>query len=75
MSINYAFHFVISLQDPTAPEPFQTLANLYEEIGDQDRSLQFALIAAHLAPQVHIAEYFIWKKGTKTAEHANHPVW
>ena len=27
------------------------MANLYEEIGDQDRSLQFALIAAHLAPQ------------------------
>lgn len=39
-------------QDPTAPEPFQTLSNLYEDSGeDQEKCLQFALIAAHLSPQ------------------------
>eukprot|EP00095_Tigriopus_kingsejongensis_P008374 maker-scaffold856_size87843-snap-gene-0.23 protein:Tk08374 transcript:maker-scaffold856_size87843-snap-gene-0.23-mRNA-1 annotation:"general transcription factor 3c polypeptide 3" len=38
-------------QDPTAPEPYQTLSNVYEEGGEQDKALQFALIAAHLAPQ------------------------
>jgi tetratricopeptide (TPR) repeat protein len=38
-------------EDPSAPEPFQTLAALYEDSGEQDRSLQYALIAAHLAPQ------------------------
>ena len=40
-------------QDPTAPEPFQTLSTLYEETGEHERSLQFALIGAHLAPQDH----------------------
>lgn len=35
---------------PSAPEPFQTLAMIYEN--DQpERSLQFALIAAHLSPK------------------------
>jgi len=38
-------------QDPTAPEPFQTLSTLYEEMEEPEKSLQFALIAAHLAPQ------------------------
>ncbi|KAJ9585403.1 hypothetical protein L9F63_002786, partial [Diploptera punctata] len=37
-------------QVPTTPEPFQTLAVLYEELGAPDKSLQFALIAAHLSP-------------------------
>ncbi|XP_011861817.1 PREDICTED: general transcription factor 3C polypeptide 3 [Vollenhovia emeryi] len=37
-------------QVPSAPEPFQTLAMIYEN--DQpDKSLQFALIAAHLSPK------------------------
>ncbi|XP_063228607.1 general transcription factor 3C polypeptide 3 isoform X2 [Bacillus rossius redtenbacheri] len=36
---------------PTAPEPFETLAVLYEELGFPDKSLQFALIAAHLRPK------------------------
>ncbi|XP_029169644.1 general transcription factor 3C polypeptide 3-like [Nylanderia fulva] len=36
-------------QVPSAPEPFQTLAMIYEN--DQpEKSLQFALIAAHLSP-------------------------
>ncbi|XP_074640926.1 general transcription factor 3C polypeptide 3-like [Tubulanus polymorphus] len=35
---------------PTAPEPFQTLAMLYDEIGDTEKSMQFLLIAAHLMP-------------------------
>nr|CAD7405398.1 unnamed protein product [Timema poppensis] len=38
-------------QVPTAPEPFETLAVLYEELGAPDKSLQFALIAAHLRPK------------------------
>uniref|UniRef100_A0A0K2UFK2 General transcription factor 3C polypeptide 3 n=1 Tax=Lepeophtheirus salmonis TaxID=72036 RepID=A0A0K2UFK2_LEPSM len=38
-------------QDPTVPEPFQTLAALYDENGEAEKSLQFSLIAAHLAPQ------------------------
>ncbi|XP_047100507.1 general transcription factor 3C polypeptide 3 [Schistocerca piceifrons] len=37
-------------QVPTAPEPFHTLAVLYEEKGYPEKSLQFALIAAHLNP-------------------------
>ncbi|XP_071560838.1 general transcription factor 3C polypeptide 3-like isoform X1 [Temnothorax nylanderi] len=37
-------------QVPSAPEPFQTLAMIYEH--DQpEKSLQFALIAAHLSPK------------------------
>ena len=36
-------------QDPTQPEPFQALANLYEEGEDLEKGLQFALIAAQLA--------------------------
>ncbi|XP_078034927.1 general transcription factor 3C polypeptide 3 isoform X1 [Augochlora pura] len=37
-------------QVPSAPEPFQTLAMIYET--DQpEKSLQFALIAAHLSPK------------------------
>nr|XP_031843348.1 general transcription factor 3C polypeptide 3 [Nomia melanderi] len=37
-------------QVPSAPEPFQTLAMIYET--DQpEKSLQFALIAAHLSPR------------------------
>jgi general transcription factor 3C polypeptide 3 (transcription factor C subunit 4) len=35
-------------QDPTVPEPFQTLATLYEEAEEIEKSLQYALIAAHL---------------------------
>lgn len=30
---------------------FQTLSTLYEEMEEHEKSLQFALIAAHLAPQ------------------------
>lgn len=37
-------------QVPTAPEPFQTLSSLYDELGDAEKSLQMSLIAAHLSP-------------------------
>uniref|UniRef100_A0A8C4RBA8 General transcription factor IIIC, polypeptide 3 n=1 Tax=Eptatretus burgeri TaxID=7764 RepID=A0A8C4RBA8_EPTBU len=37
-------------QTPYAHEPFSTLAMLYEECGDMDKSLQFGLIAAYLNP-------------------------
>lgn len=35
-------------QVPTAPEPYQTLAQIYEY--DPEKSLQFSLLAAHLSP-------------------------
>lgn len=35
---------------PMSPEPFQTLGMIYEELGDMDKSLQFALISAYLSP-------------------------
>ncbi|CAN7943158.1 unnamed protein product, partial [Ixodes hexagonus] len=35
---------------PRAPEPFQTLGMLYEEMGDPAKALQFSLIGAHLSP-------------------------
>lgn len=35
-------------QVPTAPEPYQTLAQIYEH--DQEKSLQFSLLAAYLGP-------------------------
>ncbi|XP_066296212.1 general transcription factor 3C polypeptide 3-like [Branchiostoma lanceolatum] len=38
-------------QVPHCYEPFSTAAMVYEEKGDMERSLQFALIAAHLNPQ------------------------
>ena len=37
-------------QEPNAPEPYQTLSTLYENFENDERALQFALIAAHLAP-------------------------
>uniref|UniRef100_A0A3B3HR54 General transcription factor IIIC, polypeptide 3 n=1 Tax=Oryzias latipes TaxID=8090 RepID=A0A3B3HR54_ORYLA len=37
-------------QAPLAYEPFSTLAMIYEDEGDTDKSLQFSLIAAHLNP-------------------------
>ncbi|KAL3225321.1 hypothetical protein MRX96_049247 [Rhipicephalus microplus] len=36
---------------PTSPLPFQTLAMIYEELRDPNRSLQFGLIAAYLGTQ------------------------
>uniref|UniRef100_T1JHP3 General transcription factor 3C polypeptide 3 n=1 Tax=Strigamia maritima TaxID=126957 RepID=T1JHP3_STRMM len=35
---------------PRAPQPFQTLGMVYEELGDMEKSLQFSLIAAFLSP-------------------------
>ena len=46
--LNHRYYF--NRQDPSAPEPFQALANLYEEKEDLEKGLQFALIAAQLAP-------------------------
>jgi len=44
------FLYFFRRQVPTAPEPYQTLAMIYEN--DQpEKSLQFALIAAHLSPK------------------------
>lgn len=41
---------IINRQVPSAPEPFQTLAMIYEH--DQpEKALQFSLIAAHLSPR------------------------
>ena len=41
---------IIYRQVPRAPEPFQTLSEIYE-IDQPEKSLQFALIAAHLSPR------------------------
>jgi general transcription factor 3C polypeptide 3 (transcription factor C subunit 4) len=41
-------------QDPTVPEPFQTLATIFEEAEEIEKSLQFALIAAHLGTTYRI---------------------
>lgn len=48
-------------QVPTAPEPYQTLAEMYDEKGMKEKGLQFAVIAAHLDPRhpeqwVHLGE-------------------
>ncbi|KAK9498757.1 hypothetical protein O3M35_003321 [Rhynocoris fuscipes] len=48
-------------QIPTAPEPFLTLAGIYDEMGDQDKCLQMSLVAAHLSSTdadqwIHLAE-------------------
>ncbi|KAL4236006.1 General transcription factor IIIC [Mactra antiquata] len=37
-------------QAPDASKPFQTLAMIYEDMGDVQKSLQYALIASYLAP-------------------------
>ncbi|RWS16417.1 general transcription factor 3C polypeptide 3-like protein, partial [Dinothrombium tinctorium] len=36
--------------EPTAPEPFQTLGMLYEEMGDLEKAYQYHLITAYLCP-------------------------
>ena len=36
--------------DPSAPDPFQTLSTVYEQLDEFEKSVQFALIGAHLAP-------------------------
>ncbi|XP_014270626.1 general transcription factor 3C polypeptide 3 [Halyomorpha halys] len=48
-------------QVPTAPEPFLTLAGIYDEMGDQEKFLQMSLVAAHLSSSdpfewIHLAE-------------------
>ncbi|KAL1131553.1 hypothetical protein AAG570_011170 [Ranatra chinensis] len=48
-------------QVPTAPEPFLTLAGIYDEMGDQEKCLQMSLVAAHLTSTdvyqwMHLAE-------------------
>ncbi|XP_037968846.2 general transcription factor 3C polypeptide 3 [Plutella xylostella] len=40
--------YEIIRQVPNAPEPYQTLAQIYE--GDAEKHLQFSLLAAHLSP-------------------------
>ncbi|XP_073993171.1 general transcription factor 3C polypeptide 3 [Rhodnius prolixus] len=48
-------------QVPIAPEPFLTLAGIYDEMGEQDKCLQMSLVAAHLSSTdvdqwIHLAE-------------------
>jgi general transcription factor 3C polypeptide 3 (transcription factor C subunit 4) len=38
-------------QAPDVPEPFLTLEMIYEEMEDEEKRFQFALIAAHLQPR------------------------
>lgn len=43
---------------PTAHEPYQTLAMVYEEKGDNNKSLMFLMVAAHLKPK----DIELWKR-------------
>lgn len=43
--------FEVIRQFPWASEPFETLAQIYEEQGDTEKSLQVSLLAAHLNPR------------------------
>lgn len=57
---------------PLAHEPFSTLAMIYEDQGDMEKSLQFELIAAHLNPSdteewVRLAEMSLEQDNIKQA--------
>uniref|UniRef100_A0A4W3K204 General transcription factor IIIC, polypeptide 3 n=1 Tax=Callorhinchus milii TaxID=7868 RepID=A0A4W3K204_CALMI len=59
-------------QAPLAYEPFSTLAMIYEDQGDMEKSLQFGLIAAHLNPSdpeewVKLAEMSLEQDNIKQA--------
>ncbi|XP_078727217.1 general transcription factor 3C polypeptide 3 [Lampetra fluviatilis] len=59
-------------QAPLAHEPFSTLAMLYEDCGDMEKSLQFGLIAAYLNPSdpeewVKLAELSLEQDNIKQA--------
>ncbi|XP_063792998.1 general transcription factor 3C polypeptide 3 isoform X2 [Pseudophryne corroboree] len=59
-------------QAPLAYEPFSTLAMIYEDQGDMEKSLQFELIAAHLNPSdteewVRLAEMSLEQDNIKQA--------
>ena len=59
-------------QAPLASEPFSTLAMIYEDQGDMEKSLQFELIAAHLNPSdteewVRLAEMSLEQDNIKQA--------
>ncbi|XP_043916555.1 general transcription factor 3C polypeptide 3 [Protopterus annectens] len=59
-------------QAPLAYEPFSTLAMIYEDQGDMEKSLQFGLIAAHLNPSdteewVRLAEMSLEQDNIKQA--------
>ncbi|KAJ8252810.1 hypothetical protein GJAV_G00205870 [Gymnothorax javanicus] len=59
-------------QAPLAYEPFSTLAMIYEDLGDMEKSLQFGLIAAHLNPSnceewVKLAEMSLEQDNIKQA--------
>ncbi|XP_030894206.1 general transcription factor 3C polypeptide 3 [Leptonychotes weddellii] len=63
-------HFLDSA--PLAYEPFSTLAMIYEDQGDMEKSLQFELIAAHLNPSdteewVRLAEMSLEQDNIKQA--------
>ncbi|KAB0336355.1 hypothetical protein E2I00_012823 [Balaenoptera physalus] len=66
---NFFFIFIIA---PLAYEPFSTLAMIYEDQGDMEKSLQFELIAAHLNPSdteewVRLAEMSLEQDNIKQA--------
>ncbi|XP_001369886.2 general transcription factor 3C polypeptide 3 isoform X1 [Monodelphis domestica] len=59
-------------QAPLAYEPFSTLAMIYEDQGDMEKSLQFELISAHLNPSdteewVRLAEMSLEQDNIKQA--------
>ena len=59
-------------QVPNAIEPFQSLSLIYEDKGDSEKCLQFALIAAHLKQRDHeewikVAELYLEQNNTEQA--------
>lgn len=57
--------FEVIRQFPWAPEPFETLASLYDEKGDSEKSLQVSLLAAHLNPR---ASKHLWMNLAERSE-------
>jgi len=40
------------VSEPNFPDGYNVLASFYDELGEQDKRLQFALLAAHLRPNL-----------------------
>ena len=49
-------------QAPNVPDPYHTMGMVYEEMGEEEKALQFFLIAAHLTPKVTKHAVFNKKK-------------
>ncbi|KAK2489896.1 hypothetical protein MC885_013088 [Smutsia gigantea] len=62
-------------QAPLAYEPFSTLAMIYEDQGDMEKSLQFELIAAHLNPTLKYEPTnvrYLWERSSLYEQMGDH---